>query len=157
MLNRTLTLRFLLRIAGLLLLLWALYVAIRVATEPIGETFANGTTDVRLQIQISLTDTLFSMVYFGGVLFLVAAGLLLLGLSSRRVSIAYMSIQGALWLAGISVWYRSNGTFNPYPLDAFWISVTLICSLALLALSKPLVFFLRKLMLRTGGGNAAPE
>ena len=79
----------------------------------------NGTTDVRLQIQISLTDTLFSMVYVSGVLFFVAAGLLLLGLSSHHVLFAYMSIQGALWLAGISVWYRSNGTLNPYPLDAF--------------------------------------
>src|SRR5579863_8728807 len=97
------------------------------------------------------------MVYFSGVLSFVAAGPLLLGLSSHHVLFAYMSIQGALWLAGISVWYRSNGTFNPYPLDAFWIIVTLICSLTLLALYKPLVFFLRKLMLRTGRGNATPE
>lgn len=157
MLNRSLTWRSLLRIAGLLLLLWALYSAIRIATEPIGETFADGRTDVRLQIQISFTDTLFSIVSFGGVLFFVAAGLLLLGLSSRRVSIAYVSIQGALWLAGISVWYQSNGTFNPFPTDSFWIIVTLIGSLALLALYKPLVYLLSKLMLQTSRRNTALE
>lgn len=157
MLNRSITYKGLLRVAGVLLLLWALYSALRIATEPIGETFADGSSDVRLQIQISFTETLFSIVYFGGGLFSVAAGILLLGLSSGRSSIAYWSIQGAIWLAGISVWYRSNGTFNPFPVDAFWIIVTLLCSLALLALYKPLVYLLRKLLGATGKGIAATE
>lgn len=157
MLNRSITYRGLLRVAGVLLLLWALYAAFRIAIEPIGETFADGSSDVRLQIQISFTDTLFSIVYFGGVLFFVAAGILFFGLSSRRSSIAYWSIQGAVWLTGISLWYRTNGIFNPFPTHSFWIMVTLLCSLALLILYKPLVYLLRMLLMATGKGKTSTE
>ena len=63
MLNRSITYRLLLRVAGVLLLLWALYSAFRIATEPIGEIFADGRTDVRLQIQISFTDDSFHRLF----------------------------------------------------------------------------------------------
>lgn len=154
MLDRSITYRLLLRIAGILFLLWALYSAFRIAAAPVQEIFADGGSDVRLQIEISLTDTLFDIVYWG-VLFFVAAGILLLGGSSRRLRIAYGSIQLAVWLVGISLWYRSNNTFDPYPLNPFWIIVTAICSMVLLALYKPTLHLLRKVVMSPGDGVTA--
>ncbi len=140
MLNRSITYRSLLRFAGVLCLLWALYSAIGIATTHIYE---NSDTFWRYQIQISITDTLFNIVFYG-VLFFVAAGLLLLGLSSRHVHITYWSIQVTVWFVGISLWYRSNSEFNPFPLDSFWLIVTVICSLALLVVYIPMVIIFRR-------------
>lgn len=154
MLDKSITYRLLLRIAGILFLLWALYSAFRIVTAPVQEIFAGGGSDVRLQIEISLTDTLFDIVY-SGVFFSVAAAIFFFGVSSRRLSIAYWSIQLAVWLVGISLWYRSNGTFDPYPLNPFWIIVTAICSMVLLALYKPAILLLRKVVTSPGDGVTA--
>jgi hypothetical protein len=139
MLNRSITYRSLLRIAGALFLLWAFYQTFRIATI---QVYENSNTFWRYQIEVSATDTLFNIAWYG-VLFFVAAGLLLLGLSSRHMHIAYWSVQVTVWLVGVSLWYRSNHEFNPFPLDSFWLIVTVICSLGLLALYKPMLRLLR--------------
>lgn len=139
MLSRSITYRSLLRIVGALFLLWALYQAFRIATI---QVYENSDTFWHYQIEVSVTDTLFNIVFYG-VLFFVAAGLLLLAVSSQQVHIAYWGIQAAIWLGGISFWYHSNSEFNPFPLNPFWIIVTVICSLGLLALYKPMLRLLR--------------
>jgi len=139
MLNRSITYRSLLRIVGALFLLWALYQALSIATSHVYE---NGNTFWRYQIEVSITETLYTIAWYGVLLF-VAVGVLLLAVSSRHVNLAYWGIQGAVWLGGISFWYHSNSEFNPFPLNPFWIIVTVICSLVLLALYKPMLRLLR--------------
>lgn len=150
MLNKSISYRSLLRFVGVLFLLWAFYKAFGVATAHVYE---NSDTVWRYEIEISLTDTLFNVVYYG-VLFFVAAGVLLLGLSSRHVNIAYWSIQITVWLVGISMWYHSNNTFNPFPLDSFWLIVTVICSLVLLVFYIPIVLIFRRTL---KGASASPK
>jgi len=142
MLGRAITYRLLLRVAGILLLLWALYIAFQIATQRsyVGDTY------VGQQIQYSFQLTMF-FILDAGVLFLVAATVLLLGFSLRRPRVVYWSIQLAVWLAGISLWYKFNYTFNPWPQNPLWLIVTVICSALLFALYKPILYLIRKLVI----------
>ncbi|MGB8344205.1 MAG: hypothetical protein WCD86_04935 [Ktedonobacteraceae bacterium] len=133
MLGRSITYRLLLRVAGILLLLWALYVAFQIATQ-----------------QSYVGDAML-FILGAGVLLLAAAAILLLGFSFRHPPVVYWSIQVALWFAGISLWYKFNQAFVPWPQNPLWLIVTVICSVILLALYKPVIHLIRKLALPTGG------
>lgn len=146
MLNKSITYRLLLRVAGILLLLWTLYMVFQIATEPVHEIFSGGVSDTRLLIQISVGVTIFNILY-AGVLFLAAAGVLLLGFSFRHPRVAYWCIQVALWFAGISLWYKFSQFFDPLPQDPLWLIITVICSFLLLALYKPVMGLISKLVL----------
>jgi len=138
--------RLLLRITGILLLLWALYVAFQIATQ---QSYA-GDSYVGPLIQSRFQDAIW-LFFIEGAFFLAAAAVLSLGFSFRHPHVAYWSIQVALWFAGISLWYKFNQSFDPLPQDPLWLIVTVICSVLLLALYKPLLYLIRKLVLPTGG------
>jgi len=146
MLGRSITYQVLLRVAGILLLLWALYVTFQIATQQayVGDSY------VGLQIQYNFEETML-FILGAGVLLLAAAAVLFLGFSLRRLRVAYWSIQVALWFAGISLWYKFNQSFDPLPQDPLWLIVTVICSVILLALYKPVIHLIRKLALPTSG------
>lgn len=131
--------RFFLFIAGILFLLYAFYKAFSIATAHI---YVNGSTSWQYRIGFSITDTLFFVVWYG-VLFFIAGGILLVGLSIRNIKANYWCIQIALWLAGISLWYCFNRSFSPFPANSLWIIVTAIGSIILLVLYMPVVRFLR--------------
>ncbi len=143
--QRFATYRWLLRIIATAFLLWALYLIFRIAAEPVSESFPNGVSDTRTLIQISFTETLFQIVYFGRVLYPVAIGILCLGLSLQQPVITYLSIQATVWLVGISAWYQFNDTFNPLPTNPFWAIITVIVSLTLLVSYKPINILLIKI------------
>lgn len=145
MFRRSVTYRQILRITAIAFLLWALYLSFRIAAEPVSETFPNGVSDTRPLIQISFTETLFQIVYFGRVLYPVAIGILCLGLSLQQPVITYLSIQATVWLLGISAWYQFNDIFDPLPTNPFWIIITVIVSLTLLVLYKSINILLIKI------------
>lgn len=145
MLGRTITYRLLLRAAGILLLLWALYLVFQIATEPTYAYYPGGSTFSGPLIQYSFNDTIFNILW-EEVLLPAAISVLLLGFSFRYPLVAYWSSQLALWLAGISLWYRFNNIFNPWPQNPLWLVVTVICSALLFALYKPVMRLIRKLV-----------
>lgn len=142
MLGRSIAYRLLLRVAGILLLLWALYVAFQIATQQsyVGDSY------VGLLIQYRFGDAML-FILEAGVLLLAAAAILLLGFSFRHPPVVYWGIQLAVWLAGISLWYSFNYIFDPLPQDPLWLVVTVVCSLVLFALYKPVLSLIRKLVL----------
>lgn len=147
MLNRSITYRVLIirimQIVGGALFLAALFFSLRIALEPIQEIYSTR-TDVRPLIAISFTDTFF-FIARQGIPLLGAAGILLLGLASGRTYIAYGSLQLAVWIVGLSLWYGTAGLFDPFPESPVWLITTIACSLVLLILYKPLTYLLRKL------------
>jgi len=142
MLGKSITYRLLLRVAGALLLLWALYLVFQIATQQayVGDSY------VGLQIQYNFEETML-FILGAGVLLLAAAAVLFLGFSLRRPRVAYWSIQVALWFTGISLWYKFNQAFVPLPQNPLWLIVTVICSVILLALYKPVMRLVRKMVL----------
>jgi hypothetical protein len=141
MLSKLITYRLLLRVAGILLLLWALYIALQIATL---QTYV-GDSYVGLQIQYSFRLTILFILQTG-VPLLAAVAVLLLGFSFRHPTIAYWSVQLAIWLAGISLWYRFNYIFNPLPQNPLWLIVTVLCSMLMFVLYKPVMGLIRKLV-----------
>lgn len=146
MLGRSITYQVLLRVAGVLLLLWALYLVVQISIQPnyAGDSYVGPL--IQYQFQIALW-----LFFIEGAFFLAAAAVLLLGFSLRRPRVAYWSIQVAVWFVGISLWYKFNQAFDPLPQYPLWLIVTVICSLILLALYKPVMSLIRKLVLPTSG------
>lgn len=84
-----------------------------------------------------------------GPLLWVSIGMVLLSITSKHVRVAYVCFQIALWLISLSVWFPifflvGSTNYDPGSFLPFWL-VTLMLSLILLALYKPVVHFLRKL------------
>lgn len=141
MLGKSITYRLLLRVADILLLLWALYIAFQIAIGPsyVGDTY------VGLVIQYQFTEAIW-LIFYEGAGFLAAAAVLLLGFSSWYPRVAYWSIQAALWFVGISLWYRFSQALDPWLYDPLWLIVIGICSALLFALYKPVMSLIRKLV-----------
>ncbi|WP_157508345.1 hypothetical protein [Ktedonobacter racemifer] len=81
-------------------------------------------------------------------LFWVGIGILALSMTSKRVWAIYVSLQLALWMVSVSLWFpiaTLGGTTN-YDPGVFAPSalVTLAISFVLLAFYKPVIRFLRK-------------
>lgn len=150
--NRVFIIQVLQAVGGALFLV-ALLFSFRVAMEPVREISPTG-TDVRSLIEISFTDT-FLHIAHQNILLLGAAGVLLFGLSSRRIFIAYWSLQLAVWLTGISLWYGTAFVLNPFPESPVWLITTIVCSLVLLILYKPLISLLQKLIVLEREGLAS--
>lgn len=142
MLSRSITFRLSLRIAAILLLIWALYLIFQISLQP---AYA-GDSYVGPLIQSSFLEAIWS-IFFEGAFLLAAAAVLLLGFSSKHPGVTYWSIQVAVWFVGISLWYKFNQTFDPLPQSPLWLIVTAICSLALFALYKPITYRIRKLVM----------
>ena len=145
MLGKSITFKTLLRIAGVLCLLWALYNIFRIALMPV----TTGNYDAPQQsfylIQTDWLTALFLMAR-ENVHWFLAAAVLLLSFSFERVKVAYWSMQVSLWIAGLSIWYLVNNTFDPWPQNPMWLLITILCLIVLLALYKPITFLLTKMM-----------
>jgi hypothetical protein len=147
MLHKSLSYLILFRIAGILFIVLGLYHAYTVASMTLG---------AGENIPGTLIDILgpFGGEFpYGAPLIYIAVGLFFLGLSSTRVKIAYWSLQLAVWLTGINLWYQQNGETDVQLLPpfatplSFWpqMVITLLCSLLLLALYIPITRLLRRL------------
>jgi hypothetical protein len=149
MLNRPVTYKGLMYLAGLVFLFLALAHAYQIATTPVFTTYSNSNETVKqLQIELGL-GALGQDIILGGTLPYVAIGILLLGIGSQRARWMFWSLQAGVWLIGITLWYQANGTFDPFPVQFWpWMGATLICSFALLALYWPIVWLLRRLLER---------
>lgn len=140
MLHKSVSYNVLLRILGLLTIVYGLYNAWFPAS-----VFLGGGDNLSGTL-IEILGPLGGVFPRGGVLIYIALGLFFLGISSMRVPLAYWSLQLAVWLIGINLWYSQNGETNvqlvpPFatPLT-FWpqMAITLGCSLLLFALYIPL-------------------
>ncbi len=70
----------------------------------------------------------------------LAAAIVLFSLSIGRARVVYLSLQVSLWIIGLSIWDYTNNSFDPWP------QIPCGCLLLLLALYKPIVFLLNKMM-----------
>lgn len=166
MLRLSVSYKTLLRIAGLLLLLYGLFL---VVSSLLIQTEVSGDQQYIGPLLFWDPGEILSYIFFGfpllatpflggwfhwyfqpGPLLFVSIGLCMLALSTLRPRLAYWSLQLALWLVSMSFWsslamaFNQNGieipgSFTPF----FWI--TLVCSLILLAAYKPVLVVLKKL------------
>lgn len=147
MFHKSLSYIALFRIAGMLFLIFGLYHAYTVASVLLtgGENIP-GTL-------IGVLGPFGGEFPYGAPLIYIAIGLLCLGLSSTRAKIAYWSLQLAVWLTGINLWYQQQGRIEVRLLPplatptTFWpqMVITLLCSLLLLALYIPVTRLLKRL------------
>ena len=145
MLSKNITFKTLLRVVGVLCLLWALYNIFRIALMPTTETYPDSSQQTFYLIQSDWLIALFLMAHEGLHWFLAAA-VLLLSFSFERVRVAYWSMQVSLWLVGLSIWYFVSNAFDQWPQNPMWLLITILCSIVLLALYKPITFLLKKIM-----------
>lgn len=147
MFHKSLSYITLFRIAGILFLVFGLYHAYITASLLLG-----GGENIPGTL-IGILGLFGGEFPYGAPLIYIALGLFCLGLSSTKAKIAYWSLQLALWLTGINLWYQQQGEIDvrllpPFATPpTFWpqIVITLLCSLLLLALYIPLTRLLKKL------------
>jgi hypothetical protein len=148
MLHKSVSYKALFRVAGLLFIAFGLYHALSVAFSlaGAGENVSG--------ILIAILGLYGGEFPYGGAFIYIGLGLFLLGLGSVRAKLAYWSLQVAVWLIGISLWYEQTGVTDvrlvpvfATPLS-FWpqMVITLICSLLLFALYIPLTRLLARLL-----------
>lgn len=169
MLQKTVSLKSLLRIVGWCILLYGLYAILLALTASIdvggsityhGPLIFLGPELVRNYIfcggifpgnpilpVLPGTRSTFGLLTPGPVLW-VSIGMLCLSVTGKRANVIYVCLQFALWLMSLSVWFPifSLLGLNNYDLASFapfWL-VTLALSLILLACYKPVMRFLRK-------------
>jgi hypothetical protein len=169
MLQKTVSLQFLLRIIGWCFLLYRLYAILLVLTAFIdvggsityhGPLIFQEPEAVRNYIFCGglflgnpvlpvLPGTLntFGLLTPGPVLW-VSIGILCLSVTGKRANVMYVCFQIALWLMSLSVWFPLFSLLGSTNSDLasfapFWL-VTLTLSLILLACYKPVIRFLRK-------------
>jgi len=174
MLQRTVSYKSLLVVLGVCLLLYGLYSIALVLTAHIVATDADGVTysgpvlfedpmDVENHILYGglflagnpvlpvLPGSLNALIFLTpGPLLWVGLATLCLSAMSRRVQIVYVGLQIALWLISLSLWFPilfllGSSTIGLGSLGPFWL-VTLALSLLLLALYKPVVQVLSRLL-----------
>ena len=161
MLHKSLPYITLFRIAGILFLIFGLYHVYTVASLLLGSgENIPGTI-------IAVLGPFGGEFPYGAPLIYIAIGLLCLGLSSARAKIAYWSLQLAVWLTGLNLWYQQQSgiavrLLPPFATPTtFWprMALTLLCSLLLLALYIPITRLLKKLyeaekeQAKAGGGR----
>jgi hypothetical protein len=147
MFHKSVPLIVLFRVAGILFLVFGLYHAYTVASVTLG-TGENipGTL-------IAILGPFGGDFPYGAPLIYIAIGLLCLGLSTTRAKIAYWSLQLALWLTGLNLWYQQQSGIDvrlipPFATPTtFWpqMVITLLCSLLLLVLYIPIIRLFNKL------------
>jgi hypothetical protein len=154
MLQKSLSYKSILRIVGIVLLLYGLYWVIRDFTA---QVVVVGDQQYSGALIFWDPGEVWTTIFYGdgflfapGPLFYVGIGLFLLALTTRRIIIAYVSLQVALWLVSMSFWIRSALFLNPRYVDVpasftpfFW--ATLALSLVLLAAYKPITHLMLKL------------
>ncbi len=140
--------QMLLRLMGSLFLLFALYWIVRILIE---SSTVPGKPWTYSWIQVPLGGHLLNLLIYlvppGGVLLYVGVGVLLVGLSWLRANVAYWSMQLAILLVGVSLWYQQGLSgvqiwWLPDPQYSFswlWISGALLCCLLLLAFYRSLI------------------
>lgn len=174
MLQRTTTLSYsmLLRILGGCFLVYGLYVVAGVLTAQIGvgqasvPMITHDPMDLEnylfyggpLLANFVLPGTLHLVSLFGfaspGPLLWVGLGILCVSLTTRRVLVAYLGLQIALWMISASfwdpiLWLRHSTEYGLGAIGPFFL-LTLALSLGLLALYKPTTDGLRRLMVPQG-------
>jgi hypothetical protein len=92
-------------------------------------------------------ENLFGILTPGPLLW-VGLGILCVSLTSRRVQVAYVGLQIALWMISLSIWFPilwmlGSTDYGPESQPLFLITLALL--LTLLALYKPVVHGLRRL------------
>lgn len=140
MLGRNVTFKTLLRLAGVLCLLWSIYHIFQIATFPVSEVNSNS-----YLIQSDRNFALFLMARKGLHWFL-AAGVLLMCFSFERARVAYWGLQVSLWIVGFGIWYLVNNSFDSWTQNPMGLLLTILCSIVLLALYKPITFLFTKMM-----------
>ncbi len=156
MFRRSLPYKPFLRIAGIALLLLALYQTFLTATRPFS---IDGIAPPRFLITVSLSET-FVEIASTNVLVMLAVSLVLLGMSSLRTALAYWCLQIAVWLIGISQWYQQSTQLDTHLLPGLatppglwpWMAITLLCSLLLFVFYKPVLRWLDRLINLQGSG-----
>jgi hypothetical protein len=166
MLRLSISYKILIRIAGLLLLLYGLFWVVRALFV---QTDVSGDQQYIGPLLFWDSGQILAYIFYGlpllatpalggwfhgfvlpGPLLYVGIGLCLLALSTLRPRLTYWSLQVALWLVSMSFWsglamaFNQNGmnipgSFTPF----FWI--TLVCSLVLLVVYIPVLALLKKL------------
>jgi hypothetical protein len=145
MLGKSITFKTLLRIAGVLCSLWVLYRGFSIATMPVTVVNSDSPQQSFYLIQTDWLIALFLMAHESLHWFLAAA-VLLLSFSFERIRVAYWGLQVSLWIVGTGIWYLVNNTFDPWPQAPMWLLITIVCSIVLLVLYKPITFLLTKMM-----------
>jgi hypothetical protein len=171
MFNRSVSYKSLLRIAGILFLFYGGYLIARALTAQIvvsgdmeysgpiifvfpGEVwtyiFYGGWLDGNAILpSLHLFDSFLLPFFQPGPLLYVGIGIFLLGLASMGVKVAYWCFQVTLWFICLSFWFPvwfllGYHSVAPDVFTPFFL-VTLVLSLALLVLYKPVTHLLRKL------------
>jgi hypothetical protein len=136
MLHRPMPYMLLLRAAGILLILLALFQIYSVASRPFALT---GLAQTRPLILVDPAEAVVEMLY-AEVFQMLGVAILFLSIVSLRVKLAYWSLQLAVWLGGISLWYQQSTNWRATPIAGLswpaspwpWLMLTLLCSLAIL-------------------------
>src|SRR5216684_1848829 len=137
--NKPIKYYHLVQLLGIFILLFALYHVFRIATASV-HTSDKVFYLIEFSFEMFLVETIRQ-----GVLLYVALGGLFLGLSSRRLHIVYWSVQVAIWLTGITLWYQHNIAFGLLPQQPWpWLYLTIACSIILLALYKPIMLIFQR-------------
>lgn len=150
MLHRSMPYMILLRAAGIVIVLLALFQIYSVASRPFALA---GATQVHPLILVDPAEAVVEMLY-ADVFLMLAVAALFLGIVSLRVRLAYWSLQLAVWLGGISMWYQHSMDLRPAPIAGLswpvspwpWLVLTLLCSLAILVCHQPVKRAIRALM-----------
>ncbi|HVB21115.1 MAG TPA: hypothetical protein VNG51_04135 [Ktedonobacteraceae bacterium] len=178
MLNKSVSYKTLLRIVGVLFILFGFYLVIRALTSQV---------EVSGSVQYSGSDLfwnpgeIWTYIFFGsflpansflpvpfqfapllssmftpGPFFSIGMGILCLGLTFMRVRVMYWCLQVVLWFISISLWLPitirlNNGGFEIPESFTPLLLITLALSIALLAAYKPVIHLLRKFFELIGG------
>lgn len=150
MFNKFISYKALLRIVGILLIAFSIFWSLSVAFPFLGA----GDNLSGTLLWILWTRSPFGISFpIGGCLIYAGLGLIFICMSFLRVKLVYWSLQFAVWLIGINVWFQQNNETDvqlippfatPY---SFWpqMVITLLCSLLLLALYIPLTHLLSRI------------
>jgi hypothetical protein len=173
MFNRSVSYKSLLRIAGILFLFYGGYLIARALTA---QTVVSGSMEYSGPVIFVFPGEVWMYIFHGGgldgnailpslhlsgsfllpffqpgPLFYVGIGIFLLGFVSMRVKVAYWCSQVTLWFICLSFWHPvwfllGNDSFASDVFASFLL-VTLVLSLAFLAIYKPVTYLLRKFFL----------
>lgn len=164
MLRKTITYKSLIRIIGILFMLLSVYCFCSVALNHT-EAIENGVTiysgpEIGESVSRTILDVLWlrggyygSLFSWGGTLTYMGIGILLVGLSTMKTKVAYWTLQAAIWLIGINLWYQYGGggvsnsiiSFLVTPLSLWpWMIIVLAISFVLMATYIPVVRLLNR-------------
>src|SRR5579885_896152 len=123
--------------AGAVLFLIAIYQVYLVATTP-AFVVSGEHAGSYLEITFSPGEVVVDVIR-RGILYFIAAGLLLFSVWLKRVRWVYWSLQVATLCVGLTLWYQGSYHLDPFPVDSWaTLGVTALCSLVLLALYRPM-------------------